>query len=378
MTRKPVFIDPNDPVGVRQTFERMKASLDTHTHAHADMTSVTADQHHAQAHGLLHADHADTLVGSVVRGDLIVGNTTPKWSRLAKGTQYTSLVMGADAPAWGQVNLAQATAITGTLAIANGGTGAAISAIQYGVPYFSSTTTMASTAAGATNQVLHGNAAGVPVFGPVVLDVDVSGVLPTVSGGTGTSLSGYSQGDMLYATGAQTLALLAKNTSASRFLSNQGTNNNPAWAQVGASGSGTLPGARVYASGGFSVPNNAWSSINQFDSEDYDNDSMFAAISPSNLTVNTAGKYIIGAHVYFAPNAVGARGIRMTLNGNVRGSHLHLAPGAYNAYMSISSVCHCAVNDLIRVELFQDSGAALNAPYSGGESPYIWAQWVGP
>jgi hypothetical protein len=30
--------------------------------------------------------HGDTLTGTVVRGDLIIGNSTPKWSRLARGT----------------------------------------------------------------------------------------------------------------------------------------------------------------------------------------------------------------------------------------------------------------------------------------------------
>lgn len=35
--------------------------------------------------------HGDTLTGTVVRGDLIVGNSTPKWSRLAKGAASTLL-----------------------------------------------------------------------------------------------------------------------------------------------------------------------------------------------------------------------------------------------------------------------------------------------
>ncbi len=48
-----------------------------------------------------------------------------------------------------------------------------------------------------------------------------------------TSVSGgVIQGDVLYASGADTLAALAKNTAATRYLSNTGTSNNPAWAQV--------------------------------------------------------------------------------------------------------------------------------------------------
>lgn len=40
------------------------------------------------------------------------------------------------------------------------------------------------------------------------------------------------QGDILYGSAAETLAALAKDTNATRYLSNGGTSNNPAWAQV--------------------------------------------------------------------------------------------------------------------------------------------------
>jgi hypothetical protein len=41
-----------------------------------------------------------------------------------------------------------------------------------------------------------------------------------------------SQGDLLYFSATNTLSNLAKNTSATRYLSNTGTDNNPAWAQI--------------------------------------------------------------------------------------------------------------------------------------------------
>ncbi len=48
-----------------------------------------------------------------------------------------------------------------------------------------------------------------------------------------TSIAGgVVQGDLLYGTAADTLAALAKNTSATRYLSNTGSSNNPAWAQI--------------------------------------------------------------------------------------------------------------------------------------------------
>lgn len=62
-------------------------------------------------HNLLSATHPDTLAGTVVRGDLIVGNSTPKWARFAKGASGTILQMGANDPAWTAV----ATAIAHNL-----------------------------------------------------------------------------------------------------------------------------------------------------------------------------------------------------------------------------------------------------------------------
>jgi hypothetical protein len=63
----------------------------------------------------------------------------------------------------------------------------------------------------------------------------------------GTSLSTTTQGDMFYADGSNTFVKLAKNTSSTRYLSNTGTSNNPAWAQVDLSNgvTGNLPAANL-------------------------------------------------------------------------------------------------------------------------------------
>lgn len=57
-----------------------------------------------------------------------------------------------------------------------------------------------------------------------------TGQLAVTRGGTG--LSGVAQGDLLYGSASNTLSALAKDTNATRYLSNTGTTNNPAWAQV--------------------------------------------------------------------------------------------------------------------------------------------------
>lgn len=74
-----------------------------------------------------------------------------------------------------------------------------------------------------------------------VATVTLGGVLNATHGGTG--LSSVAQGDLLYGSGVNTWSALAKNTSATRYLSNTGTSNNPAWAQVDLSNgvTGNLP-----------------------------------------------------------------------------------------------------------------------------------------
>jgi len=63
----------------------------------------------------------------------------------------------------------------------------------------------------------------------------------------GTSIDtfglGAAQGDILYASGTDNFVLLNKNTTATRYLANTGSSNNPAWAQVNLTNgvTGTLP-----------------------------------------------------------------------------------------------------------------------------------------
>ena len=89
---------------------------------------------------------------------------------------------------WDAINLSTAD-IAGTLPVANGGTGQSTALTQYGVIYGSTTTAMATTLAGTSTQVLHGNSSGAPTWGSVSLSADVSGTLPVANGGTGVTTS---------------------------------------------------------------------------------------------------------------------------------------------------------------------------------------------
>ena len=106
------------------------------------------------------------------------------------GTGLTSFTSG------GAVYATSTSALTtGTLPVTAGGTGQSSALTQYGVIYASTTSAMGTTAAGTSTQVLHGNAAGAPTWGAVSLTADVSGTLPVANGGTGQTT--YTDGQLL-------------------------------------------------------------------------------------------------------------------------------------------------------------------------------------
>lgn len=138
--------------------------------------------------------------------------------------------------------------VSGTLPVANGGTGIT-SGTSGGVLYYSGSGVLASSGAltdnvivlgggagsaptplaaglGTTTTVLHGNAAGEPTWAAVSLTADVSGTLPATNGGTG--FASYAVGDLLYANTTTTLAKLADVATGS-VLKSGGVSTAPSW-----------------------------------------------------------------------------------------------------------------------------------------------------
>lgn len=74
-------------------------------------------------------------------------------------------------------------------------------------------------------------------------------------GSGGGTIPTVSQGDLLYGSAAATLSALAKSASATRYLSNTGASNNPAWAQVDLTNgvTGDLPFANLAQGSALSV-----------------------------------------------------------------------------------------------------------------------------
>jgi len=104
--------------------------------------------------------------------------------------------------------------IFGTAVVAGGGTGQ-VTLTNHGVLVGAGTTAITQLAAGSAGQVLQsGGASADPAYS------------------TSTYPATNSQGDLIYGSNSNVYSNLAKDTNATRYLSNTGTSNSPAWAQV--------------------------------------------------------------------------------------------------------------------------------------------------
>jgi hypothetical protein len=181
-----------------------------------------------------------TGFSSYTVGDILFASASQTFSKLADVATGNALISGGvnAAPSYGKIGLT--THVSGVLPLANGGTGQSSALTQYGVIYGNTTSSMASTAAGTSTQLLHGNAAGAPTWGAVSLTAEVSGVLPVANGGT--NISSYVVGDILYAATTSNLTTLPDVATGNALLSG-GVGVAPAYGKVGLTThvSGTLP-----------------------------------------------------------------------------------------------------------------------------------------
>lgn len=103
---------------------------------------------------------------------------------------------------------------TGTLAMARGGSGAALTANNGGIVWTDANSMEVLAGTATAGQMLRSGATATPAWS------------------TTTWPNTTAQGDVLYTSAANVVAGLAKDTNATRYLSNTGASNAPAWSQV--------------------------------------------------------------------------------------------------------------------------------------------------
>jgi hypothetical protein len=200
--------------------------------------------------GILGFTASGTLAssGALTANQLVIGGgagATP--SSLAAGSQYQVLVMGAANPGYGQVDLGQSAAITGTLPVGNGGTGQTTKAAAFDA--LSPTTSVGDIIYhnGTNNVRLAGNTSGSRKFlastglGGFATDPfwtqpaagDLTGTIPIATGGTNNGSLGVTAGGVIYADGSKLMNTGAG--SAGQVLLSDGSGA-PVWGTAGAGG----------------------------------------------------------------------------------------------------------------------------------------------
>ena len=152
-------------------------------------------------------------------------------------------------------NVSLTTGVTGTLPVANGGTG--ITSLGTGVATFLGTPTAANLASAVTDETGSGALVfantptlvapilGTPTSGTMTnvtglpLSTGVTGTLPATNGGTAQST--YTTGDLLYASASNTLSKLAIGTAGQTLVVSGGV---PSW---GAASSGVSANDQAFA-----------------------------------------------------------------------------------------------------------------------------------
>ncbi len=181
-----------------------------------------------------------TGLSSFTVGDIMYASATQTFSKLADVATGNAIISGGvgAAPSYGKIGLT--THVSGVLPVANGGTNQSGALTQYGVIYSDTTTSMASSAAGTSTTLLHGNAAGAPTWGAVSLTADVSGTLPVANGGT--NITSYTIGAIPYASTAGVLSQLLDVATGNAIISG-GVGVAPSYGKIGLTThiSGTLP-----------------------------------------------------------------------------------------------------------------------------------------
>ena len=135
------------------------------------------------------APYGGTGIASYAIGDLVYASTTSALSKLADVATGNALISGGvgAAPSYGKIGLT--THISGTLPVANGGTN--ITSYAIGDLIYASTTGVLSKLADVAtgNALISGGVGVAPAYGKIGLTTHVSGTLPVANGGTGVTTS---------------------------------------------------------------------------------------------------------------------------------------------------------------------------------------------
>ena len=137
------------------------------------------------------------------------------------------------------------------------------------------------------------------------------------------------------------------------------------------------PTCRIYGATQ-SIPNSAWTTI-VFTSERWDTHDMFdTSKSTVRIVVPFDGMYLLGGQIQFAGSSTGGRFVRLLVNGATEiGMQSLLESGlAYDVRLIVVSLASLTAGSYVELQVWQNSGAALNINSFLEQSPEFWATRV--
>lgn len=144
-----------------------------------------------------------------------------------------------------------------------------------------------------------------------------------------------------------------------------------------------MPRCRVHQVAGSltSLTNNDWTSVTWSGAghEDYDTASIHDPSSNTDrLTIPSNGSYQVSGKGAITANATGVRGSRWTKNGTVVPGTVIIdtPPGAGTVCRipAVTTTIACTAGDIIRLQLFQDSGGAIDTSVGGDAGDVSFAE----
>jgi hypothetical protein len=162
-------------------------------------------------------------------------------------------------------------------------------------------------------------------------------------------------GDIIYSSSGSTLARLGIGTTGQVLNVTAGV---PAWATPAAA---AFNGVQLTKTQNMS--SGATTNFTDF-TENYDSASYYTG-SGTDITVSTAGKYLVTFVLRYDPNATGYRSIAIGKNGNndiISQDFGNATAQSFNGvYGIVNQAFTLAVNDTLRFRSYQDSGVTLSA-----------------
>jgi hypothetical protein len=147
---------------------------------------------------------------------------------------------------------------------------------------------------------------------------------------------------------------------------------------------GTIPAARVQHNDNpvttQSIPSGVFTNVS-FDVEVYDTDNMFDPMTPTRLTFNTPGVYLVTGAARWADNATGRRAVGIVPNANgiaFLAADTRDATASGASRQNVSTTARFQAGDFIELKVEQTSGAPLDLTNLTSPQIHLSATWLGP